>query len=221
MIQSGILFSRSDSYGKDGFGQIITKDDWLALKLYYSLLNDEPDTEKTHADVSRMLRRSKRFTKKWRKVIGVVEGLGGRGEGSQRQYNERHGNDKITLVDLTAQIELTPGDFFDDCFAQKRGDDLFMNKRYYSMHEYYDRCYQGPYMEPKIKLSTVHGAKGLESDCVILFVFGDRRWDIDERLKLYLNAMCRSSGELIITGEYSRLFYDILGVAPDPWIGAT
>jgi hypothetical protein len=164
--------------------------------------------------------KSKKFTKKWRAVNNIQSGIGGRGEGSTRWFNERHGHEIITLEELAPLIGLTPGEFFDDCFAVHKGEDLFYTKRYFSMDEYYHRCYQGPYIEPKIKLSTVHGAKGLESPCVVLFVYPDKRWPDEERLKLYLNAICRSSGEIIITGETDLLIGGLLGIAPpDEWMG--
>jgi hypothetical protein len=219
-IQNGILFSRSDSYGQEGFNQIITLQDWSALKLYGALMQGDLSMEFFKADVGRMLRKSKKFTKTWR-AVNDIQGLAGRGEGSTRWFNERHGHEIITLEELAALIGLTPAEFFDDCFAVHKGEDLFYTRRYFSMDEYYHRCYQGPYIEPKIKLSTVHGAKGLESPCVVLFVYPDKRWPDEERLKLYLNAICRSSGEIIITGETDLLLGGLLGIAPpDEWLGS-
>jgi superfamily I DNA/RNA helicase len=55
-IQNGILFSRSDSYGREGFSQIITLQDWSALKLYGAMMQGDLSMEFFKADVGRMLR---------------------------------------------------------------------------------------------------------------------------------------------------------------------
>lgn len=205
LIEHGILFSAGDWGSKSGFSPCISNDDWQALKLYYHLVNKDLDIEKSHREISTMLRPSKTYRKLWRDRIGINNARNGLG--SQRWYNENYGAQMMMLSSLADALGLTPDGFFEDCFARKRDDIIQLTRKYFEIDKYFEKCYQGPYIEPKIRLSTIHGAKGLECDKVVLFMVQDRRWTEEERLKLYLNAMCRSSGELVITGKEMGAFF--------------
>jgi superfamily I DNA/RNA helicase len=203
LISEGVLFS---FMAGDSFKSLVTEDDWAALKFYSMLKLNDLDHEEYIRDIGRMLRRSRHYFDIWRRFTGSED------KHDSARFNREFGEIKVhvrnTLVPLLTPID--DQSFFNSCFADHTTGE-FGNK-FYAMRDYYLQCYRGGYEEPRIKLSTVHRAKGLECETVILFMDKDKIWQEREKMKLYLNAICRAREHLVIAGPYEILMHDLLRV---------
>jgi hypothetical protein len=203
LIDEGVLFS---FMAGDTFKSLVTEDDWAALRFYSMLKLDDLDHEEYVRDIGRMLRRSRRYFEIWRRFTGSED------KHDSARFNREFGDIKVhlrnTLIPLLTPV--TDQLFFDSCFADYGSGEF--GSKFYQMQDYYLQCYRGGYEEPRIKLSTVHRAKGLECETVILFMDKDKLWKEREKMKLYLNAVCRAREHLVIAGPYEILMHDLLRV---------
>lgn len=73
------------------------------------------------------------------------------------------------------------------------------NVSYARMKRYQEKCIGVPFVDPPIRLSTVHSAKGLEEEIVVILLAEDRRFPGDDQIQLLINAVCRSSRHIVVT----------------------
>jgi len=74
----------------------------------------------------------------------------------------------------------------------------YITLSYNRMKMYQERCFHGD-VTPTVKLSTIHSAKGMEAEVVVIMMTDDGKWSKRDQVQLLINAVCRSSKHIVVT----------------------
>jgi superfamily I DNA/RNA helicase len=203
MIDAGVLFMQDKRSDFAPWSPTVTKSDWYAYSLYYHIWNKQYDATIPYGKVWSMLESAPSLLDIWANFADPAEKDRATFLISVEDLMQVLGIDKdITELELVQTLfEWPPKNrrLLVSGKSRKKELDLHLNKAHHRILRYMESCGEGPYVEPVIKLSTVHGAKGLEADTVILLLSRDDMRGADDRRKLCINAVCRSRNRVVMT----------------------
>lgn len=206
LIEAGVLFMQDKRSEFTPWSPTVTKSDWYAYSLYHFIWNKMYDTKIEYGKVWRMVESSRRLTDTWAVFSDPSE--------------RDRGTFSITVEELMRALgiekDLNEYDLLQTLFEwpprkrrilwtgaermkDKKDDPQTWTRAHHRILNYIQSCGEGPYVEPVIKLSTVHGAKGLEAETVVLLLTRDELRTDDDKRKLCINAICRSKSDVIFT----------------------
>jgi superfamily I DNA/RNA helicase len=205
LIEAGVLFVQDKRTDFSPWSPTVTKSDWYAYSLYYHIWNKNYAVEIPYGKIWAMLESAPQLMDIW------------------RLFADERDKDKmgftITVADLMDILQirhdLSEYELVETLFewpprgrailktgsVSKKGKDREkqLDKAHYRILRYMESCGEGPYVEPCVKLSTVHGAKGLEADTVVVIMSRDEARSPDDQRKLLVNAICRSKMRVVMT----------------------
>lgn len=217
LIDAGVLFMQDRQGEFSPWSPTVTKSDWHAYSLYYFIWHKMYDARIEYGKVWRMVESSRQLSDIWSLFA----------DPSERDKSVFTITVKELMEVLKIDEDLNEFELLEKLFewpprrrkllsmrAKKDNPHRGLLKAHHRILEYIRSCGEGPYVEPVIKLSTVHGAKGLEADTVVLLLTRDELRSSDDKRKLCINAICRSKDKVILTWlnrevrNYNHLLHD-------------
>lgn len=205
LIEAGVLFAQATNHEFTPWSPTVTLSDHAAYSLYYLILNRSFDTEIQYSMVRKMVSNSSYLSERWAMTADTIDDPDWAGS---KEFNISIGTlvryldipEDIGAYDLMNLLFEWPPKFKPMLRIKKEEPpELGITWAHFRIMRYMENCGQGPYVSPLIRLSTVHSAKGGESEYVVIIMARDRLRGSDERKKLYINAISRSSKEVIFT----------------------